>query len=248
MSGFNYTQWLLENKSGPYEKTIHHYGSKHRFGVMSKNKHHLVAYRDDQGGYTKAELDAWSAKGREEGLPRQVEFVPSREEAKEITDKIDEDTYTQTYDQGGPEDPQPEDEQFQEVSVTDSEDVNNAIEYANNAEVHTFNNDSMPPGYSVDEVTADVNTDLADEIEELILKVYPKHYQDIKMGQYRPFKYDPDIPEFAEPVVLKFGYTGWEKLPDNLYLFLLSKFSVRERHGYDDDVQYIIYPKAGDRL
>ena len=112
MSEFNYKQWIMENQVGPFQKTIHHYGSKHRFGVMSKNKHHLVAYRDDQGGYTKAELDAWSVKGREEGLPRQVEFVPSKEEAKEITDKIDEETYDQAYNDGGNENPQPDDEQF----------------------------------------------------------------------------------------------------------------------------------------
>ena len=219
------------------------------YKVLGKSKHHLIAYPDLQGGYTKSELTAWYEKGHELGQTRQVEFATSKEDAEGLAgENIDEDTYTQTYDQDGPENPSPSQEEFQEISVTDTEDVNNAIEYANDAEVNTFNNGSMPPGYSVDEVNADVSTDLEDEIEELILKVYPKHYQDIKIGQYRPFKYDPDIPEFAEPVVLKFGYTGWEKPPDNLYLFLLSKFSVRERHGYDDDVQYIIYPKAGDRL
>jgi hypothetical protein len=249
MSGFNYNDWLKQTKSGPYQKTLLMESEDTMYKVLGKSKHHLIAYPDPQGGYTKSELTAWYEKGHDLGQTRQVEFATSKDNAEELAGQnIDEDTYTQTYDQGGPENPSPEDEQFQEISTTDTEDVNNAIEYAKNAEVHTFNNRSMPPEYSMEEVTADVSTDLANEIEELILKVYPKHYQDIRIGEYRPFKYDPDIPEFAEPVVLKFGYTGWEKLPDNLYSFLLSKFSVRERHGYDDDVQYIVYPKAGDRL
>lgn len=113
MSEFNYKQWIMENQVGPYQKTIHHYGSKTRLGVMSKNKHYLVAYPDLQGGYTKAELDAWIAKGQEAGLKREVEYVGSREEAKEATDKIDEDTYDQAYNNGGDENPQPEEEQFQ---------------------------------------------------------------------------------------------------------------------------------------
>lgn len=155
MSEFNYKQWIMENKVGPFQKTIHHYGSLHRFGVMSKNKNHLVAYRDDQGGYTKAELDAWSAKGQKEGLPRQVEFVPTKEEAKEITDKIDEETYDQAYNDGGNENPQPEDEQFQEMDSMHNYDISKDAEATNmkigaysNAELN-MDNDRMPSNYSV---------------------------------------------------------------------------------------------------
>ncbi len=155
MSEFNYKQWIQDNKVGPYQKTTLFESMQDRFGVMSKNKHHLVAYPDPQGGYTKEELSAWYAKGQEAGQTRQVEYVDSREEAKEATDKIDEETYDQAYNDGGNENPQPEDEQFQEMDsmqyydiAKDAEATNDRIEYYSNAELN-MDNDRMPSNYSI---------------------------------------------------------------------------------------------------
>lgn len=239
------------------------------YKVIGKSKRHLVAYPDPEGSYTKAELTAWYQKGHEVGETRQVEFADSKTDAENLAgENIDEDTYTQTYGdtEPGGENPQPEDEQFREDrndltpedrlyrkelgvgSFNDAEAVNNAIEYDHDAEVHTFDNKGMPPEYSIGEMVDDTAVDLKNDVEEMILKIYPKYFSDIRIDDYRPFKYDPTIPEFAEPVILKYGYTGWEKLPDDLYSFLLSKFSVKERYGYEDHVQYIIYPKEGERF
>ena len=151
MSEFNYKQWIQDNKVGPYQKTTLFESIEDRFGVVSKNKHHLIAYPDSKGGYTKAELQAWYQKGQEAGLTRKIEYVDSRQEAITASEEsIEEDTYDQTYNAGGSENPQPEDEEFQEgtqdLYVAPGQ-TNTAIEYYSDAELD-MDNDKLPFDYS----------------------------------------------------------------------------------------------------
>jgi hypothetical protein len=152
MKEFNYKQWLLENKSGPYGKSLLFESMDSRYGVIAKTKGHLLAYPDSEGAYVKAELEAWLRKGQEAGHTRKLDFVNSKEEAMSAGEEgLSEDTYTQTYDQGGPENPQPEDEQFQESmdDIYNNQGVTNAdISYYSDAELD-MDNDRMPSKYSV---------------------------------------------------------------------------------------------------
>lgn len=151
MSEFNYKQWLLENKVGPYRK-------------VSLNESHLG---NDQW------LDAFQDAIVELDLPVEAfrkivkslnhvdpmndygHMNPQQAAAEYVNDlvswKVQEDTYTQTYDEDGKENPQPEDEQFQE-SMSDlyrnPGDLNSDIEHYSDAELDA-NNDVMPAGYSV---------------------------------------------------------------------------------------------------
>lgn len=148
---FNYKQWLLESKSGPYQKTILFESEDSRYGVIAKTKGHLIAYPDANGSYSKEELTTWQSKGQEAGISRKLDWTTSKEEAMASVDELDEDTYTQTYDQGGPENPQPEDEQFRESRSNvyrNPGDVNAAISYYSNAELD-MDNDRMTDKYSV---------------------------------------------------------------------------------------------------
>ena len=64
---------------------------------------------------------------------------------------MEEDTYDQTYNNGGSENPQPEDEQFQESMYDihmDQGQTNTAISHYSNAELN-MDNDVMPDDYSV---------------------------------------------------------------------------------------------------
>lgn len=160
MNEFNYKQWLQENRSGPYQKPLLFESDDSRFGVIAKTKGHLLAYPDPNGAYVKAELDAWQSKGQEAGHSRKLDYVGSKEEAISSSEEgLDEDTYTQTYDQGGPENPQPEDEQFQESMSNiyhNQGDTNAAIEYYSDAELD-MDNDRMTDKYSVPNPGGDVD-------------------------------------------------------------------------------------------
>lgn len=64
---------------------------------------------------------------------------------------LEEDTYSQTYEEDGPENPQPEDEQFRESMYDlyrNPGDLNSAIEHYADAELD-MDNDQMPTDYSV---------------------------------------------------------------------------------------------------
>ena len=160
MSEFNYKQWLLESKAGPYQKTLLNESDDARYGVISKTAGHLVAYPNPEDGYTKRDLLAWQAKGQEAGHTRKLDWVNSKEEAISFVEGgLDEDTYTQTYDNGGPENPQPEDEQFKESMDNiyhNQGDTNAAIEYYSDAELD-MDNDRMTNDYSVPNPGGDVD-------------------------------------------------------------------------------------------
>lgn len=156
MSEFNYKQWLAENKVGPYRK-------------ISLNESHLG---NDQW------LDAFQDAIVDLDLPVEVfrKIVKSLNHVDPIDDYghmspqqaaevyvddligkyVKEDTYTQTYDQGGPENPQPEDEQFQEELYRNPGDVNAAISYYSDAELD-MDNDRMTDKYSVPNPGGDVD-------------------------------------------------------------------------------------------
>lgn len=156
MSEFNYKEWLLENKVGPYCK-------------MSLNESHLG---NDQW------LDAFQDAIVELDLPVEAfrkivkslnhvdpmedygHMSPQQAAAEYVDDLVGryvkEDTYTQTYDQGGPENPQPEDEQFQENLYRNPGDVNAAISYYSDAELD-MDNDRMTDKYSVPNPGGDVD-------------------------------------------------------------------------------------------
>lgn len=164
MKEFNYKQWLRENKSGPYQKTLLFESEDQRFNVIAKTKGHLVAYPDQAGSYTKSELTTWQTKGQDAGVSRKLDWVDSREEAMRASDDIQEDTYDQTYNgDGGAENPQPEDEQFQESMYDlyrNPGDTNSAIEYYSDAELDS-NNDQMPFDYSKPNPGLDAGRDAA---------------------------------------------------------------------------------------
>lgn len=244
MMDFNYNNWLRQTKAGPYQRSILTESENQMFKVIGKSKNHLVAYPDPQGGYTRSELESWYQKGYELSQSRQVEFATSKEDAENLSgENIDEDTYTQTYDQGGPENPQPDEEQFQESSGI--EDTNTAIEYYADAEVTGFDNSQMPPRYAdTKENTLATGIDLESDIEDKVMTLFPKYFRDVKVTPYQKFSYDPDIETSQEPVIVKYGYNGWEPLPQDLLGYLSSKYNIKQRYGYDtEEVQYIIYPK-----
>jgi hypothetical protein len=315
MIDFNYKNWLRQTKTGPYQKSILTESENQLYKVIGKSKNHLVAYPDPQGGYTKSELESWYQKGYELSQSRQVEFATSKEDAEVLAgENIDEDTYTQTYDQDGPENPSPEGEEFQEgvgdwgennwyasteftqgweaydkvdrtkcpypqgsteyhdwmdgwmsraakvqqshdeetyekeigeSSISGIEDTNTAIEYYADAEVTGFDNSQMPPRYAdTTENTLTADVDLESSIEDKVMTLFPKYFQDLKVTPYRKFSYDPDIETSQKPVVIKYGYNGWEPMPNDLLGYLSSKYNVKQRYGYDtEDVQYIVYPK-----
>ena len=182
MSDFNYKQWIQDNKVGPYRK-------------VSLNESHLS---NDQW------LDAFQDAIVDLDLPIEAfrkivkslnhvdpiedygHMNPQQAAAEYVDDlvgwTVKEDTYTQTYDQGGPENPQPEDEQFQE-SMHDlyhnPGDLNFNIAYYSNAELDA-DNDVMPSDYSVPNPGLGADRDAAWK---------PKPFNNGKRDYSEPHKY-----------------------------------------------------------
>ena len=167
MAEFNYTQWMQDNKVGPYgkrSKLAEAMEAAQTYGVFAKTPNYLLAYVDPKGSYTKEQLDAWYTKGQEAGQNRNISFFDSKEEAMQADQEpMEEDTYDQTYNDGGSEDPQPEDEQFQESMYDihmDQGQTNTAISHYSNAELN-MDNDVMPDDYSVPNPGLGADTDAA---------------------------------------------------------------------------------------
>lgn len=124
-------------------------------------------------------------------------------------------------------------------------DVNTAIEYYSDAEQNR-DVSKLPPEYNVtDEVaTTNFDVDLKDKVEDIVMDKFPKYYPELRVDDYKKFSFDPDIPSNTEPVIVKYGYNGWEALPNDLLNYLASNFDIKNRYGYDtDDIQYILSPK-----
>lgn len=161
MSEFNYKQWIMENKVGPYSKTL--LSEDQKYKVVSKAENILIAYPDEEGSYSKDDLMRWQERIQEKGKSAKVDFVDSKEEA----DALKEETYDQAYNDGGNENPQPEDEQFQEMDsmqyydiAKDAEATNDRIEYYSDAELN-MDNDRMPSNYSIPNPGGDSDLDAA---------------------------------------------------------------------------------------
>ena len=187
MKDFNYKQWLQENKQGPYKSMLRENTeatSNVPYNVMAKTTNVLVAYPDPKGQYTKEQLTLWQTKGQERGESKNIIFVNSKDEAIAVSQgQVDEDTYPETYENSGDENPQPEDEQFQEGLDTIYNTIgrtNQDIEYYSDAELD-YDNDVMPSDYSEPNPGIGADRDAAWK---------PKPFNNAQTSQFnRPNKY-----------------------------------------------------------
>ena len=151
MSDFNYKQWLTENKVGPYLKETLHESESQQYAVLAKSRNSLVAYPSSEGGYSRRELETWIRKGHEAGQVRKIDWTKTKDQAIELAKDLQEDTYPETYEDDGPENPHPEDEQFRESMYDlyiNPGETNSAIAHYSNGELDA-DNDTMPANYSV---------------------------------------------------------------------------------------------------
>ena len=130
-------------------------------------------------------------------------------------------------------------------SYANPADTNTAIEYYADAEMNR-DVSKLPPEHNVTDeaVEADYDVDLKDKVEDMVMDKFPKYYPELRVVDYSKFSFDPDLPTDTQPVILKYGYNGWEAIPNDLLNYLSKNFDIKNRYGYDtDEIQYILSPK-----